>query len=123
MIVVVAVIVIGPKDMPRALRTAGGWIGKVRKVSAHFRSGIDTMIREAELEDMEKKWKAQNEAVMAKAPGVDAESALLNADDPVPDMGDEMTGPYASPEDGGQPDESDLGGSASNPSHPDDPKG
>ena len=65
-IVIVAVLVIGPKDMPLALRTAGRWIGKVRRVSAHFRSGVDAMIREAELEEMEKKWKAQNEAIMAK---------------------------------------------------------
>ncbi|MEP5937147.1 MAG: Sec-independent protein translocase protein TatB [Erythrobacter sp.] len=64
-IVVVAIIVIGPKDMPLALRTAGKWIGKVRKVSSHFRSGLDTMVREAELEEMEEKWKTQNEAIMA----------------------------------------------------------
>ena len=51
-IIIVAVIVIGPKDFPLAMRTAGRWIGKVRRVSAHFRSGIDTMVREAELEDM-----------------------------------------------------------------------
>jgi sec-independent protein translocase protein TatB len=68
-IVIVAVIVIGPKDLPVAMRTAGRWIGKVRKVSAHFRSGIDAMVREAELEDMEKKWKAQNEAIMKRTAG------------------------------------------------------
>ena len=61
----VAVLVIGPKDMPRALRAAGRWMGKMRKVSNHFRAGIETMIREAELEDMEKKWREQNEAIMA----------------------------------------------------------
>lgn len=65
-IVIVAVLVIGPKDMPLAMRTAGRWIGKVRKVSAHFRTGIDAMVREAELEDMEKKWKAQNEEIMRR---------------------------------------------------------
>ncbi len=68
LIVIVAVVVIGPKDLPMALRTAGQWIAKVRRVSGHFRSGIETMIREAELEDMEKKWKAQNEAIMAAHP-------------------------------------------------------
>jgi sec-independent protein translocase protein TatB len=82
-IVVVAVLVIGPKDMPRALRTAGSWIGKVRKVSAHFRSGIDTMIREAELEEMEAKWKARNEEIMAQTGSGEHEPA------------DEMTGPPA----------------------------
>jgi sec-independent protein translocase protein TatB len=66
---VVAVVVIGPKDLPRAMRTAGKWMAKMRRVSGHFRSGIETMIREAELEDMEKKWREQNEAIMkAQAP-------------------------------------------------------
>ncbi|MDY7097428.1 MAG: Sec-independent protein translocase protein TatB [Pseudomonadota bacterium] len=63
-IVIVAVVVIGPKDMPLAMRTVGRWVGKVRRVSAHFRSGIDAMVREAELEDMEKQWKARNEEIM-----------------------------------------------------------
>lgn len=65
---IVAIVVIGPKDLPRALRTAGRWIGKMRRVSGYFRSGIETMIREAELEDMEKQWRAQNAAIMAEHP-------------------------------------------------------
>jgi sec-independent protein translocase protein TatB len=68
MIVIVAVVVIGPKDMPMALRTAGRWIGKMRRVSGHFRSGIDAMVREAELEEMERKWREQNEAIMKSHP-------------------------------------------------------
>jgi len=68
LIVIVAVIVIGPKDLPLALRTAGKWIGKVRKVSGHFRSGLDAMIREAEMEEMEKKWREQNEKIMREHP-------------------------------------------------------
>ncbi|MHA7819210.1 MAG: Sec-independent protein translocase protein TatB [Erythrobacter sp.] len=86
-IFIVAVLVIGPKDMPHAMRTAGRWIGKVRKVSAHFRTGIDAMVREAELEDMEKKWKAQNEEIMKRS-SASAEAAAG-------DQGGEaaMTGP------------------------------
>ena len=68
MIVIVAIVVIGPKDLPMALRTAGRWIGKMRRVSGHFRTGIETMIREAELEDMERKWREQNEAIMKAHP-------------------------------------------------------
>lgn len=68
LIVVVAVVVIGPKDLPLALRSAGRWIGKLRKMSGHFRSGIDAMVREAELDEMEKKWKAQNEKIMREHP-------------------------------------------------------
>lgn len=67
-ILVVAVAVIGPKDMPAALRQAGRWLGKIRRMSNHVRSGIDTMIREAEMEDMEKEWKAQNERIMRDHP-------------------------------------------------------
>ena len=76
MIVIVAVLVIGPKDMPAAMRTAGRWIGQVRKISAHFRTGVDAMVREAELEDMEKKWKARNEEIMKQHPTPSAEGAL-----------------------------------------------
>ena len=64
----VAIIVIGPKDLPLAMRTAGRWVGKIRRVSGHFRSGIESMIREAELEEMEKKWREQNEAIMKENP-------------------------------------------------------
>ncbi len=67
-IIVVAIIFIGPKDMPMALRMAGRWMGKVRRVSGHFRSGIETMIREAELEEMEAKWREQNAAIMTAHP-------------------------------------------------------
>ena len=68
LIAIVAIVVIGPKDLPRALRMAGQWIAKVRRVSGHFRSGIETMIREAELADMEEKWRKQNEAIMQANP-------------------------------------------------------
>jgi sec-independent protein translocase protein TatB len=67
-IVIVAVLVIGPKDLPLAMRTAGRWIAKIRRVSGHFRSGLDTMIREAEMEEMEKKWAEQNKKIMAEHP-------------------------------------------------------
>ena len=68
LIAIVAIVVIGPKDLPMALRTAGRWIAKVRRVSNHFRSGVETMIREAEMEEMERKWREQNAAIMAATP-------------------------------------------------------
>ncbi|WP_236672245.1 twin-arginine translocase subunit TatB [Croceicoccus sp. YJ47] len=63
-----AVFVIGPKDMPLAMRTAGRWIGKLRKVTGHFRAGIDAMVRDAELSDMEDEWKRRNAEIMARHP-------------------------------------------------------
>lgn len=81
LIAIVAIVVIGPKDLPLALRTVGRWMAKVRRVSGHFRSGVETMIREAELEDMEKKWREQNAAILAAHPdpGPDAESQAAAA--------------------------------------------
>ena len=78
-IIIVAVVVIGPKDLPRALRAAGRWIGKARRVSNHFRAGVENMIREAELEEMEKKWAAQNAAIMQAHPALGT-SALTPAE-------------------------------------------
>ena len=63
---VVALVVIGPKDLPKAMRVVGRFVGKARAMSRHFRSGIDAMIRESELEEMEKKWKAENDRIMAQ---------------------------------------------------------
>jgi len=67
-IAVVALVVIGPKDLPRVMRTLGNFLGRARGMARHFRSGIDTMIREADLEDMEKQWAANNERIMRENP-------------------------------------------------------
>lgn len=80
LVTVVAIVVIGPKELPAALRQAGRWIGKARRMSSHFRTGLDAMVREAEMEDMEKKWKAQNEKVMRLHPqGGPSEAAQTGA--------------------------------------------
>lgn len=67
-IALVTLVVIGPKDLPRVMRTVGNWVGKARGMARHFRSGIDTMIRESELEEMEKKWREENERIMREHP-------------------------------------------------------
>lgn len=65
LIAVVALVVIGPKDMPRVMRMVGGWVGRGRAMTRHLRAGFDTMMREAELEEMQKQWAAQNADIMA----------------------------------------------------------
>src|SRR5205085_11304123 len=67
-IAVVALVVIGPKDLPRVMRAIGNFVGQARGMARHFRSGVDNMIRESELADMEKKWKADNERIMREHP-------------------------------------------------------
>lgn len=66
LIVIVAVVVIGPKDLPRVLYKLGQVIGKGRAMTRHFRAGIDEMIRQAEMEEMEKKWASDNARIMAQ---------------------------------------------------------
>lgn len=68
LVAVVALVVIGPKDLPRAMRFVGQWIARARGVARHFRSGLDEMVRQAELEEMEKKWAAENERIMREHP-------------------------------------------------------
>ena len=82
LIAVVALVFIGPKDLPRAMRTVGRWVGKVRGMARHFNSGIEAMVREAELEEMEKQWRAENERIMRDFPSV--EEAMLPGAPPPP---------------------------------------
>ncbi|MBT2188004.1 Sec-independent protein translocase protein TatB [Sphingobium nicotianae] len=76
LIIVVAIVVIGPKDLPRALYKVGQVVGKAKGMARHFRTGIDAMIREAELEELQKQWAAENERIMAQT---------------LPDLGGRMT--------------------------------
>lgn len=82
LIVLVALLVIGPKDLPKLLRVVGKWVGKARGVAAQFRSGVDEMVRQSELEELEKKWKAENERIMREHPA-----------DPHPDIVEDVATP------------------------------
>lgn len=67
-VAVVALLFIGPKELPRIMMLVGRWIGKIRGYARHFTSGIENVIREAELEEMEKTWREQNEEIMKQFP-------------------------------------------------------
>jgi len=90
----VALVVIGPKDLPKALRVLGYWVGKARGVARQFRSGFDSMVREAELEEMEKKWAAENERIMREHPVTPTEPEVSepvhDASEPMPEPGAPM---------------------------------
>ena len=81
-VAVLALVFIGPKDLPKVLRTVGYWVGRMRGMARHFTSGIENMMREAELEEMEKKWREENERIMRLHPS--------NAEYPEPGQPDEM---------------------------------
>ncbi len=54
LVVVVAIVVIGPKDLPRALRAVGRWTGKARRMAGDFQRQFNEVVREADLEDVKK---------------------------------------------------------------------
>ena len=67
-VAVIALLFIGPKELPRVMMQVGRWVGKVRGYARHFTSGIENVIREAELEEMEKKWREENQRILAQYP-------------------------------------------------------
>jgi sec-independent protein translocase protein TatB len=53
-IAVIALIVIGPKELPAVLRTVGQWMGKIRRMAAEFQGQFQEAMREAEMADLKK---------------------------------------------------------------------
>jgi sec-independent protein translocase protein TatB len=49
---VIALIVIGPKDLPRILRAVGHWTGKAQRMAAEFRRSLDQMAKESGVDDV-----------------------------------------------------------------------
>ena len=53
-IAIVAIVVIGPKDLPRALRVLGQWSGKIKRMAREFQNQFNEAIREAELDSVQR---------------------------------------------------------------------
>jgi sec-independent protein translocase protein TatB len=82
---VVALVVIGPKDLPKALRIAGFWVKKARTLSREFQSSVDQMIREAELDEMRQELK--------KATEIDIDKEFRNTIDPTGSLAESLKPP------------------------------
>jgi sec-independent protein translocase protein TatB len=61
-IAVVALVAIGPKELPGVLRTVGQWIGKARKLAGEFQGQFREAMREAEMADLKKSFDEVKEA-------------------------------------------------------------
>lgn len=73
----VAVVFIGPKELPGALRTMGKFMGKARTMAREFQNNVDDMIREAELEEVKNKVQSATSFATGGIAG-----AIQNAIDP-----------------------------------------
>jgi len=60
-ILIVALVVIGPKDLPRFMNMAGRWMGKARGMADQFRKSFDEMARQTELDELRKEINALRE--------------------------------------------------------------
>jgi sec-independent protein translocase protein TatB len=81
----VALVVIGPKDLPNALRIAGFWFRKARSLSREFQSSVEQMIREAELDEMRQQLK--------KATEFDVEKEFQKTVDPTGELAESIKPP------------------------------
>ena len=65
-IAVVALVVIGPKELPNLLRTWGRWMSQMRGMASEFRGHVDEMVRQSELDEVKKQ--------LEGAPGLDLQA-------------------------------------------------
>ena len=80
-VVVVALIVVGPKDLPMLLRKVGQFVGKMRGMANEFRASFDEMARQSELDDLRKEVEAMRAAGQAAIPqNLGVEDALKSSD-------------------------------------------
>ncbi|HIJ37765.1 MAG TPA: twin-arginine translocase subunit TatB [Rhodospirillaceae bacterium] len=61
----VALVVIGPKDLPRVMRTMGQWTRKARLLAGEFQHNLDEMVRQAELDEVRRQVQAVNPTAVA----------------------------------------------------------
>lgn len=79
-VILVAVVVIGPKDLPRVMRAVGKWVGKARGMATQFKSGVNDMVRDSEIAELEQKWREQNDAIMRANPFAKPDGARPDSD-------------------------------------------
>ena len=68
-IAVVALVAIGPKELPGVLRMVGQWMGKARKMASEFQGQFQEAMREAEMADLKKSFDEVREAASGLAGG------------------------------------------------------
>jgi sec-independent protein translocase protein TatB len=77
-VVVVALIVVGPKDLPMLLRKIGQFMGKMRGMANEFRASFDEMARQSELDELRKEVEAMRAAAQTTTPDLGLNDLGLN---------------------------------------------
>src|SRR5579871_6849332 len=71
-VLIVALVVVGPKDLPRLMRMTGRWVAKARAMADQFRKSFDDMARQSELDEL----RAELDALRHERPLADVDRAL-----------------------------------------------
>ena len=79
-VLIVALVVVGPKDLPALLRKVGKFIGKMRGMANEFRASFDEMARQSELDDLRKEVEAMRQASQVALPHDLGIAASLQSD-------------------------------------------
>lgn len=77
----VALLVVGPKDLPVLMRKVGQWMARARNMAAEFRASFDEMARQSELEELRKEVEALKTANPVHRLGADADAAFREIKD------------------------------------------
>lgn len=77
-IAIVALVVVGPKDLPVMLRKVGQFVGKLRSMAAEFRASFDEMARQSELDELRREVEAMRKGQLADIAAHDATNAEVS---------------------------------------------
>lgn len=115
---IVALIAIGPKELPAVLRSIGHWMGKIRRMANEFQGQFQEALREAELTDLKKQAEEMTTSITSFDPLADTQKEMektFDFDDPLKDTPKPETtshAPEAPPLPGGLTDGEKLPASA-----------
>ena len=98
-VIVIAIIVIGPKDLPGTIRTVTGWIRRARELARDFQSGIDDLAREADMDNVKNEIQSGLGLDDITGKGNTIRDELERTIDPDGDIGNAFRDDYAATDD------------------------
>jgi sec-independent protein translocase protein TatB len=98
LLLIVALVVVGPKDLPKVMRTAGQWTARARDMANEFRRSFDEMARQSELDELRKEIESlRNERPLADVERELHQSILPPDQRSLPQAAEEIMTPLAEP--------------------------
>ncbi len=96
-IIVVALVVVGPKDLPRLMRTAGQWAGRARAMADQFRRSFDDIARQSELDELRQEVN-RLQSTQVIDPRAEIETAMYPTGNPLSGSPMDDVSPVSAPE-------------------------